>query len=449
MGGARPRGAAISPWFAGGRKLPPVRLARVVHVVLGLAAGVTGVVASTRAAQADTSAPLPPAAANQEVPFGPRSELRLSSAEALRRVRAGAPELRVARDRESIARADVGVAGVLPNPIISAATNTQSARLALGASLALPILGQRGATIAASRADLETAHIDTEVIWTDVRAAAGRAYVALWLAQERAAARREGSVIASRLDAAVAARVELGAAPEVDGLRTRAERLRAEADAREAEALVDAAASQLAFYLTTNEALRADGEYGVPTDAPPLPSLTTRLEASPIVRRENSDARAADARVSRERALARPTPVLDLGADIGDPTLPTTNYRAGIALDVPLLSMRGAQIDRERANAAAARSRASLELARNRAGLTAAYHTFVGADARAKMLAVVLVAADAASRATEESYQLGRAQLVAVLDASRTRLDTRITLAEAIGTRAQAWIDIERAIGAP
>ena len=426
-----------------------MRVARVVHVVLGFAGGLAGIASSTAAAYADTPLAPPAPAANPEVAFGPHPELRLSAPEVLKRVRAFAPELLVARNRESIARADVGIAGVLPNPVISAATNTQVARLALGASLALPILGQRGATIAASRADLETAHIDVEVTWTDVRAAAGRAYVALWLAQERAAARREGSVIAARFDAAVASRVELGASPDVDGLRTRAERLRAEADAREADALVDAAASQLAFYLATNELVRADGEYVVPADAPPLPSLSARLDASPIVRRENSDARAAEARVSREKALARPTPVLDLGADIGDPTTPGTNYRAGIAIDVPILSQRGPQIDRERANAAAARSRASLELTRNRAGLSAAYHTFVGADARAKMLAMVLVAADAAARATSESYQLGRAQLVAVLDASRTRLDTRLTLAEAIGTRALAWIDIERAIGAP
>lgn len=417
-----------------------VWVARILAIVSAI-----GLVTPMSVALADG----PAAAEHPHVPTVPRGELRLSAAEALKRARAGAPDLRVARGRESIARADVGVAGVLPNPTISAATNSQVARLALGASLPLPILGQRGASIAASRADLETAHLDVEVTWTDVRAAAGRAYVALWLAQERAAARREGSVIAARFDAAVAARVELGASPDVDGLRTRAERLRAEADAREAEALVDAAASQLAFYLATNEVVRADGEYAVPSDAPPLPSLAVRLDASPMVRRENSDARAADARVDREKALARPTPVIDLGADLGDPTLPTTNYRAGISLDVPLLSLRGPQIDRERAAAAAARSRASLELARNRAALTAAYHTFVGADARAKMLAAVLVAADAASRATSESYQLGRAQLVAVLDASRTRLDTRLTLAEAIGTRAQAWIDIERAIGAP
>ena len=378
------------------------------------------------------------------------SDLRVTGVEALKRVHAAAPELRVARARQAIAQSEIGVAGVLPNPVIIVSTSTQAARLSLGASLALPVLGQRGATVAASRAEFETVRVEGEITWNEVRAGAARAYVQLWLAQERAVARREGALIAARIDDAVAARVELGAAPEVDGLRTRAERLRGEADAREADELVDAAASQLGFYLGTTDAVRADGEYGVPTDAPALLALASKIETTPLVRRENSDARAADARVDREKALVRPTPVVELGTDIGDPTLPANNYRATVAIDIPLLSMRGAQIDRERAFAAAARSRASVEAARGRAGLTSAYHTFVAADARATTLRTgVLVAAEAAARATEESYALGRAQLVAVLDASRTRLDTRLTLAEAIATRAQAWIEIEHLLGTP
>ncbi len=413
-----------------------MNLARLAHVLVGLGVAL-GVVA--------------PTAARAEPMAIERGPLKLSAAEVLKRARAGAPEVRVARTREDIARTDVEVTRILPNPTIIAGTNSQVARLSIGASMPLPILGQRGATIAASRADLETAHIDVEASWNDVRAAAARAYIALWLAQEMATARAQGSaIIAGRIDDVVSSRVELGASPNVDRLRTKAERLRAEADAHQAEALVDAAASQLAFYLGSEQLIRADGEYAVPADAPALSGLSARIAASPPVRRENSDARAADARVDRERALVRPTPVIEVGADLGDPTLPATNYRGSLAIDVPLFSWRGAQIDRERAAAASARARAATELARGRAALTAAYYTFLAADGRVKTLRDdVLVAAEAAAVATQESYELGRAQLVAVLDASRARLDTRIALVDAIATRALAWVDIERAVGSP
>jgi outer membrane protein TolC len=59
----------------------------------------------------------------------------------------------------------------------------------------------------------------------------------------------------------------------------------------------------------------------------------------------------------------------------------------------------------------------------------------------------VLPAAISAARATEESYVLGRAPLVAVLDAERGRIDTELALVESQGARANAWIDLQRALG--
>ena len=257
---------------------------RALAVVRSLAALASALAAPGVALAQSTAAPPGVAAAHSPAiarADGADPSVRLTGVEALRRVRAGAPELRVARDRQGIAHAEIGVAGVLPNPVIIAGTSTQTAKLSLGAALALPILGQRGATIAASRADFETVRVEGEITWNEVRACAARAYVQLWLAQERAIARREGALIAARIDDAVAARVELGAAPEVDGLRTRAERLRAEADAREADELVDAAASQLGFYLGTTDAVRADGEYAVPAEAPALFSLASQDRHDP------------------------------------------------------------------------------------------------------------------------------------------------------------------------
>ena len=60
-----------------GRKLPSVRLVRVVQVTLGIAAGLAVVASRANSAFADT-----PAA---ELPIGPRHEVRLSAAQALER----------------------------------------------------------------------------------------------------------------------------------------------------------------------------------------------------------------------------------------------------------------------------------------------------------------------------------------------------------------------------
>jgi outer membrane protein TolC len=378
------------------------------------------------------------------------TSLAITPAEAVRIARERAPDLRVARERQEAARAEVGIAGVLPNPSLTVATNTQTARVSWTGGILLPVFGQRGAAVDASRAELDTVRVESDLVWVDVRASVAHAYVQLWLAQERASARADVSVIAARLGDAVAGRVDVGASPEVDGMRTRAERMRSAADAAEAATLVDAAASQLAYFLATTTSLRARGEYDVPAEPPPFAELAARLHGSPSVRRENADARAADARAARESARIRPTPLVEVGMDIGDPTLPTTNYRGQIGFELPVLSLRGPYIEREHALARAARMRAASALARGESDLATAYYTFLGAGARVKTLREsVLTAAESAARATEESYTLGRAQLVTVLDAVRALLETRITLAEAAATRAAAWIEIERILGVP
>lgn len=378
------------------------------------------------------------------------ADAELSYAQTIARARQRAPDLVVARAREGIARAEVGVAGTYPNPTLIAGTSTQAARFSVGASIPLVVLGQRGAAIDASRADLATVRVETQGTWNEVRSAAAHAFVGLWLAQRTAAARVDAAALARRVDTAIAGKVELGAIPEVEGLRAHAERLRADADAQEAEQLVEAAGTDLARWIgsTTGASLRAVGDPEVPATPAPLAELVAKIGGNPAVRREDADALAADARVHRERTLVRPTLVLDLGADMGDPTQPTTNYRAQLAIDLPIFNQRGGYIDRERAAAAAARSRSSTERARALAALESAYRTFVAISARAKALAEgVVPAARAAAIATEEQYTLGRAPLVALLDAEKARVDANLSLVSALGARANAWIEVERAIG--
>ena len=96
----------------------------------------------------------------------------------------------------------------------------------------------------------------------------------------------------------------------------------------------------------------------------------------------------------------------------------------------------------------AARSQVRAEQARLNAELIAGYRTFSALTTQATTLTnEVLPAAASAARATEESYALGRAPLVAVLDAERARIDIELAMVESEGARANAWIDIERALG--
>jgi cobalt-zinc-cadmium efflux system outer membrane protein len=363
-----------------------------------------------------------------------------------------APQLLAARTRLAVADADVAIAGVVPNPSITAGTSTQAARLSTGVSLPLHVFGQRSSSIAAGRADALAVQADVTVTRFDVQAAAAHAYVALWLAERTAEAREQAAAIAGQVDAAVAERIAIGSVPRFEGLRARSERLRAQAEAEEARLLVVAAAVELGRWVGVRDAegLRTAGEPDVPPLPKPLAALVSGTARAPAVQREEATARAAEAHAHRERALVRPTLVLEVGADIGDPTLPGTNFRALLGVEVPLLNHRVPYVQRELAVATAAHTRAELEQIQATADLSIAYRKFEAHSARfANYRDVVQPAATEAARAIREAYALGRAPLAAVLEAERAQIEASLAVLQAQATRADDWIDVERAVGAP
>jgi len=371
-------------------------------------------------------------------------------AQALALSRNRAPTAALARTTEAVAEAESRVPGAYPNPTVQAGTSSLAARVSMGISVPLVVLGQRGAGLRAGKAGLAVAKFDTQITLADVRASTGHAFVALWLAERTARARADAAQIATKLEDAARGRVELGSAPELDGLRAHAERLRADMDARSASALVDAAAAELALWVgaSFDEPLRVSGDPETPAQVPQMRQLWQHSSQSPSVLRALAEASASEARADSERAQVRPLMTLDLGADLYDPTLPGVNYRAALGVEVPLFNQRGPLIEREQRSALAARSQARVEQARLGSALLVAYRTFAAMTQQVESLSSgVLPAAVSAARATEESYALGRAPLVAVLDAERARIDTELALVESQSARANAWIDLQRVLG--
>ncbi len=360
-----------------------------------------------------------------------------------------APDLKVASANEVTAKTAIGIAGIYPNPSVSFGTSTKAAKYSGTLSMPLLVLGQLGASKDAAAAEYKTVTVESEMVWLEVRTAAAHAFVGLWRAEQIAEARALASLLTARVDEAVKGRVQAGVSPDNEALRSNAERLRAEADALDAAAAVAVARAGLGRWIgaPTGVGLSTVGEPKVPLAPPTLGTLLARVDENPIVRRERADVAAAEAREKREKAFVRPLLVLDLGFDTHDPNVEGTNYRAVLGVEIPLFNFRGPLIDREVALATAAKARASVEAARLTADLSAAFFSFSAASARTDtLLKGVVPAAELAADATRESYALGRAPLVAVLDAERARLEARVSLIEARAARADAWIDVERIV---
>jgi len=378
-----------------------------------------------------------------------QAELKLSYGQALALGREHAPSIAVARAQEGVVEAESRVGAIYPNPTLLAGTSTQTAKFSVGASLPLIILGQRQAALEAGRAELATSHIETQISWVAVRAATAHAFVGLWLAERTAAARAGAAELAASVENGVKGRVELGAAPELDGLRAHAERVRAGADAEAARDLVDASAAELGAWIgEPRERVRTDGDPELPSGVPSIAELLGRVPTNPTILRADAELRATEARAASERAQLRPALMLDIGADLFDPTLPTTNYRAGLGVELPLFNQRGPLIEREERRGGVARSERRAEQVRLRAELLVAYRTFAALTRQAKVLEKdVVPAMVAATAAALDSYGLGRAPLSSVLEAQRARIEAELSLIEARGARANSWIDVERAVG--
>lgn len=376
--------------------------------------------------------------------------LHVSYERALRLAHERAPSLELAKRNAWVAEAEGRAAALYPNPSVAFGTSTQTAKLSFGASVPLVLLGQRQAALKAGKIGYAAAKLDTQVALAEARGAAAHAYVALWLAERSAEARADGARVAGRLESAVRGRVELGAAPELEGLRVHAERLRADMDAAAAAQLVEATSAELALWIGVppGASLRTEGDPIVPAVAPSVDELVAQIPSNPSVRRALAEVSASIARADSERAQVRPVLSLDLGADLYDPTLPATNYRGELRIEVPLFNQRGPLIEREERKAAAARAQVRLSQTQQSSALITAYRTFVALTRQANALSLgVVPAAESAAQATEESYTLGRAPLVSVLDAERARIDARLSLIETRAARANAWIDLELSLG--
>jgi outer membrane protein, heavy metal efflux system len=360
------------------------------------------------------------------------------------------PEVLLAQRRAGVASAQVSVAGALANPTVTFTTARQTARLGSSVSLPVPLFNQRGRAVEAAESEAQSARLDVGAMAVESRFGASVAWIDLWEAQEHARLLRQAAAETERVAQIAEQKFQAGAGPEVDVLRTRADRVRAATEAASAETETGAAAARLAVWVAPEEgaALTAAGApsfRGRPGD---LQALFRGVAGAPVLRRDQADVSAAQARVRLEQRLRWPVVNLLLTVNQGDPTLPGTDVIAGLSLDAPVLSLRGGAIAHAHAEQAVAETTLATDLRRLNAQLADAVARSDAAGGRAAALARdVLPALEQARRMTEEGYRDGRVDLLRVLEAQRTVLETRIAQVQAEADWQRALADVERAAG--
>jgi len=382
----------------------------------------------------------------------PAQPVPLSLGEARARAVRGGPEVLLARQRESVSRAQIDTAAALPNPTLGVQTASVTAKLTASLLQPLPLFGQRGTGIDAARADAEVARLDIAAVAVEARLGVTAAWLDLWAAQERARLLALAAGDAARVAEIAHDRFATGSGPRLDEVRTTGERARARAEADAAALAVPAASARLGVWMGDGAEARWQAA-GTPAIGP-LPdearALQQLFERHPALRRDRAQALAATQHVRAEQRARWPIVTAQLSVAADDPTTPGTDVIAGLSFEAPVLNLRGGPIARARAEQSLAELQAQSELRRLTAQLGDAYRQSEAAALRARALTNdVLPALEEALRMTEGGYRDGRVDLLRVLDVQRALLESRLAALEAQATWQRALAELERAIGTP
>jgi outer membrane protein TolC len=364
---------------------------------------------------------------------------------------AGSPAHRAASLRSRAAGDAVDAAGAWPGFGLGVATTLHTARAIVTSTVPLPVFGTIGASRDAARAELDGARAEEDALALEQRQRATAAWIELARTEARSALAARIAEGTGRLAEIARRRQDAGDAARAEVLIAETAALRARADDRNARLAVEIASVELAALLAWDPDVPLHAEPGLPP-----PDAAVPAGALPDGR-GHPEARAAAARVAAEAAhvaqahRARfPQLGLELEADIDDPTLPGTDLRAGLRLDVPLLGRGG---DAERA-ADGRRRAAELErdatVQRLRARVAAAARRARAAAARSRTLGDEVVPAERDTAAlVRTAYREGQARLVDVLAADRALADVELEAVDAQAEAAAAVAELEQALGAP
>ena len=411
-------------------------------------AAVLAALAATPAAArgAAQERPAPAAAPAADLP----SPLTLAAA--FEAARARNLEYRVALLGRGLREAEVRTAGLLPNPDLSFEVSRDAPHKVL--SLDVPIdLVRRGRRLALAREQGALADVDDRSAVLALRRAVRAGYHGLLAADEEASLARSMRDVSARLRDAAQARFEAGAAPRLEVMQAELGVARAEADLDLAEAGRAAALAELNALFDRPAAVAlvlAPAEASGPRLPSPEEAVATAAAGNTELQAAEREVAIEQRRLSLFKAERLPAPVLSVGAVFDAPGEFDVGGRAALSLAVPLFSRNQGEI----AGSLVRSSQAQLRRASLRREVEARAHAALGRAAAQRARAesyrkTLLPTATEIEALAEESYRLGRAGLLSVLDAQRALRDVRAEATAARLAEQSALADLEDVLGGP
>lgn len=361
--------------------------------------------------------------------------------------------LAAAKLAKAVREAAVISAKQRPNPEFSFEITRDTPHETVGLGLPFELGGKRARRIDLAREEQSLADIEVRGALQSLRGELRRSFYGLLAAEERVRLADEVAAIARRVREAAQARFDEGVAPRLDVLEAELGLARAAADLELERSNRTAAAAALNAVLNRppGQPIAVSGDLS--SGPPPLTAerawemaAAANIEIVSLHREIAIEGRRSDLL----RAERTPTPVLLGGAVLNAPGEFNSGAFAGLAVDIPLFSRNQGEIAQSTATTRQLEVRLEATIRSIESfvfGSTAKLEALRGQVASyARTLVPTAIAIESLA---EESYKLGRAPLLSVLEAQRTLRDVRREYLQALADFQSAIAELEEIIGEP
>lgn len=358
------------------------------------------------------------------------------------------PDLEAARAALRMAQAEVRAASRPPDPTISFARRSITAKESYGLSVPLPWPG-RSARISSARAGVDIAVAERDLARSVARKAMRLAWFTLAARQDMALGAHDRAARLQKTADALQELLDAGRIALVDSSRGKADAALAAAAVVRADEDTLIAEGVLRRLLTIDatQHIAVERANAIPAEERPLEQVTSlAISRSPRALAADARIKAADASLRLAEALRLPGVSIDVGADCNDPTQPGTDHSIGVSLTVPLSASPAIAVARaERDRAIALRDQVKREIA------DAVEEAWRGSRAEKArydaLLNQALPAATQAADLAQIAYREGRSDVFRLLDAERTLAEVRSGLAEAYLAWGTSYAELLSVIG--
>ncbi|HEV2489684.1 MAG TPA: TolC family protein [Candidatus Acidoferrales bacterium] len=382
-----------------------------------------------------------------------QSPQKLALAQALDMAARQNLDLIAARAQRAVAAAGVRAAGERPNPAASFTALRDDPHEGVFFDLPLEIGSKRGRRIDLARQMGALTDDDIAALERLTRQNVRDAFYGLALARSTTQAKTEALKLAQRLEGIAESRFEAGDVPQLEVEQAKLVVAQAQADFLVAQQEEKVALSGLNALL--NEPPGTDWELVTPLEImpaeAPLNDLTARAaNSNPDLQRIVQQEKIQLSQRALLQAQRIPNLNLQVGTDFNSPHNFRYGPRGQINMELPIFSRNQGEIAQASAGLIALEDQAAAMRRAVDGRVEQAYYELDAREAQAKLYKETLVpSAERLESMAEESYQAGKANFLAVLDAQRNVQQVEQAYLQSLFAVQQAFAQLEETVGAP